>query len=107
MRYWGHMRYWGQIFMNVKAANKQTAKSIELAARDGNPCNIMRHKGHDLSNGSKGMPHYQTDNVFGHTFWSGVVFLISIFDPTDALTGELDDGELYVEIIYEDNSPGR
>lgn len=29
----------------------------------------MQHKGHDLKDGSKGDPHFQTEGVNGHTFW--------------------------------------
>jgi hypothetical protein len=29
----------------------------------------MRHPGHDLGNGKKGLPHFQTEGKAGHTFY--------------------------------------
>jgi hypothetical protein len=97
---------------NVKAINEQTAGAIEKAARNGDPRGILKHKGHELSDGSKGMPHYQTDGVPGHTFWGTVIGFLTLFDPTDAISGELSNPEEdadgngipdYLEKTYDSN----
>lgn len=48
---------------------RQQAKQVEEAAGGGNKSNVMRHKGHDLKDGSKGRPHYQTEGKKGHSMW--------------------------------------
>jgi RHS repeat-associated protein/uncharacterized repeat protein (TIGR01451 family) len=52
---------------NVLVKTKQPAKQVETAANGGT--DVLRHKGHELPNGSTGMPHYQTPGKQGHTFW--------------------------------------
>jgi RHS repeat-associated protein len=74
---------------NVKAKNEQTARAIEKAARNGDTRGIRKHKGHELDDGSTGMPHYQTDGVPGHTFWGSFIGFLTLFDPTDVISGEL------------------
>lgn len=55
---------------NVLADSRQMARQIETAAHGKD--NLLRHKGHELPDGSVGKPHFQTDGSKGHTFW-GVV----------------------------------
>ncbi len=74
---------------NVLAPDRQAAKAIERGAFGGSQ-DVLRHAGHDLPGGSKGMPHFQTPGKSGHTFWGGVLgFLGSLLDPFDAISGEL------------------
>lgn len=53
---------------NVVADRRQIASKIETAAhgRDGQ----MKHAAHDLEDGGKGLPHYQTEGIKGHSFWA-------------------------------------
>ena len=93
---------------NVVADRRQTASQIETAAhgRDGQ----LKHAGHELKEGGKGLPHYQTDGVKGHSFWGklsvGIVAVAAgldqvaeaadMFDPAVSLTsgsGELENHE--------------
>jgi RHS repeat-associated protein len=53
---------------NVITATSQHARQVEVAAH-GAGNGLLKHKGHKLEDGSKGMPHYQTDGKPGHTFW--------------------------------------
>jgi len=55
---------------NVIADRKQVANQIETAAHgtDGQ----LRHVGHEIDNGVKGLPHYQTEGARGHSFWGKV-----------------------------------
>lgn len=74
---------------NVLAPDRQAAKAIERGAFGGAE-DVLRHKGHDLADGGKGMPHFQTPGKYGHTFWGGVLgFFGSLLDPFDAISGEL------------------
>jgi RHS repeat-associated protein len=52
---------------NVIAETRQMAKQIETAASGGKP--VVRHKAHDMADGSQGRPHFQTPGKPGHTFW--------------------------------------
>ena len=89
---------------NVLADRRQVASQIEAAAhgRDGQ----LKHAGHELKDGGKGLPHYQTDGVKGHSFWGKlsvgilaaaagldqVAEAADVFDPSVSLTsgsGEL------------------
>ncbi len=54
--------------------NRQLAKRVEKSARSGAVKDILKHEGHDLKDAAgnvvgKGLPHFQTDGVRGHTFW--------------------------------------
>jgi RHS repeat-associated protein len=74
---------------NVLAPNRQAAKAIERGAFGGGE-DVLRHTGHDLQDGSKGMPHFQTDGKYGHTFWGSLLgFAGSLLDPFDAISGDL------------------
>jgi RHS repeat-associated protein len=75
---------------NVLAKSRQMAKAIEEAASGGTQ-DVLRHSGHELPNGSKGMPHFQTPGKPGHTFWGAAVLggLLELLDPFDAVSGEL------------------
>jgi RHS repeat-associated protein len=53
---------------NVLVGTRQAAKQVEDAANGGAE-DLLRHSGHDLRDGSTGLPHYQTDGKYGHTFW--------------------------------------
>ena len=59
---------------NVHGDTRQVAAKVEKGAfgnsRKNN--NILKHDGHILQDGSKGMPHFQTEGQFGHTFWGGI-----------------------------------
>jgi RHS repeat-associated protein len=56
---------------NVEAVTRQMAGQIERGAAR-NPNNVIRDPGHRLKGGSGGVgrPHFQTEGVTGHTFWS-------------------------------------
>lgn len=62
---------------NVVADRRQVASQIETAAhgRDGQ----LKHAAHQLEDGSKGMPHYQTEGVKGHSFWAKLSVGITAF----------------------------
>lgn len=62
---------------NVVMRTDQAASQVERAAFDGEE--ILRHKGHDLANGERGLPHYQTEGRFGHTFWGSVTAFVAQF----------------------------
>lgn len=57
--------------LNVMTNRRQLSSQIEHAA---NPHGARRDVAHELKDGSgtKGLPHYQTDGVRGHTFWGKV-----------------------------------
>ena len=81
---------------NMLPENKQVSEAIEKAAgggskgKGGRKNKKPRHKGHDLPDGTKGSPHHQTDGVRGHSIWGGIiVFIGSLLDPFDAISGEL------------------
>ena len=87
---------------NVVADRKQLAKQIETAANG--RADQLKHDGHVLSDGSKGMPHYQTDDAMGHSFWgklssSGLAVIgavAEILDPASygsPAPGELENHE--------------
>lgn len=86
--------------LNVKAAQKQMGGQIENAVAGGKK--VLKHKGHQLPDGSTGMPHFQIPGRSGHTFWGAVGFLASLLDPFDALGGELAGSE-YDTIYYDEN----
>lgn len=83
---------------NVVADRRQVASQIETAAhgRDGQ----LKHAGHELKDGGKGLPHYQTDGAKGHSFWGKlsvgilaaaagldqVAEAADVFDPSVSLT---------------------
>jgi len=50
---------------------RQGAKQVQDAASGGSG-NLLRHDGHVLSDGSKGLPHYQSNGSYGHTFWGNM-----------------------------------
>lgn len=81
---------------NLLARNRQCSGEIE-AAQSGARQNIVRHKGHQLPDGSRGLPHYQTPGKPGHTFWKGIVFVGGLLDPFDAISGELARDEDYMK----------
>lgn len=53
---------------HVLADRQQIAHKIEAAADNGRG-NVIKHSGHTLKDGSKGLPHYQAEGRKGHTFW--------------------------------------
>ena len=89
---------------NILADRRQAANQIERAAHpDGEQ---LKHAAHELKDGSKGLPHYQTEGVSGHAFW-GTVSVAALatagaldqfaekadaFDPTSAMTNISDAG---------------
>jgi len=66
---------------NVLADSRQMAKQIETAAHGEQK--LLKHGGHDLPNGTVGKPHFQTDGIKGHTFWS--VLAVVLGTAADAL----------------------
>lgn len=73
---------------NVLATSRQKAKAAEEAAFGSEE--LIKHKGHTLTDGTKGNPHFQTDGKYGHTFWVGAAAIVgSLLDPFDAISGEL------------------
>ncbi|MCW1979510.1 RHS repeat domain-containing protein [Xanthomonas campestris] len=53
---------------NVVADRRQAASQIETASRGGRD-GQLKHAAHELEDGTKGLPHYQTEGKRGHTFW--------------------------------------
>lgn len=55
---------------NIVGDRRQVSSGIESAAHgtDGQ----LKHAAHELEDGSKGLPHYQTDGKSGHAFWGKV-----------------------------------
>jgi RHS repeat-associated protein len=99
---------------NVEARAQQVAKQIEEAAARGNKGDLMRHSGrkrHELGekgSGILGRPHYQTDGVTGHTFWSVSAGVLSVvadtiedYDPTTFVTDPIE--EAVVDSATKDN----
>ncbi len=66
---------------NILADSRQVAKQIETAAHGKD--NLLKHRGHELPDGSVGKPHFQTDGSKGHTFW-GVV-TVTLLGAADLL----------------------
>ncbi|MBB3815124.1 RHS repeat-associated protein [Xanthomonas arboricola] len=56
---------------NIIADRRQVASQIETASRGGRD-GQLKHAAHELEDGSKGLPHYQTEGRRGHTFWGKV-----------------------------------
>ncbi|MEL6339531.1 MAG: RHS repeat-associated core domain-containing protein [Myxococcota bacterium] len=75
---------------NVAMVQKQLANQAEVASNRGKN-GVIRHKGHDLGDGQRGLPHFQTNGKRGHSFWLGsfLPFLGGLLNPFDAITGEL------------------
>ncbi len=72
----------------LSAKGRQAAGQIETgSAEDAN--DVVRHAGHDLGDGAKGSPHFQTEGRRGHTFYdagtiiSGVIVVLDILDQLD------------------------
>lgn len=53
----------------------------------------MRHRGHDLGDGEKGAPHFQTKGKSGHTFYDSAAALgaglLTVLEAVDQLTDPL------------------
>lgn len=67
---------------NVVADRRQLASQIETAAhgRDGQ----LKHAAHELAEGEKGLPHYQTEGIKGHSFWGKLsVGIVALADALD------------------------
>lgn len=52
---------------NILGDRRQISSSIEGAAHGAD--DQLKHAGHELKDGSKGLPHYQTQGKAGHSFW--------------------------------------
>lgn len=52
---------------NIGSNRNQLSRQIETAAhgKEGQ----LKHAAHELKDGSKGLPHYQTEGKLGHSFW--------------------------------------
>lgn len=71
---------------------RQKAHQIESGGSGGKP--NIRHSGHDLEGGVRGLPHIQTPGRPGHTFWPGAAAVLgNLIDPFDssATAGPEDD----------------
>jgi hypothetical protein len=55
---------------NVLGDRRQVSNGIEKAAHGTE--GQLKHAGHELKDGSKGLPHYQTEGKAGHTFWGQI-----------------------------------
>ncbi|MCL6712580.1 hypothetical protein M8R20_36955 [Pseudomonas sp. R2.Fl] len=70
---------------NIVADRKQVASQVETAANE-QKGEQLRHAGHDLKDGGKGLPHYQTEGVKGHSFWgklsAGALMVAGVLDKT-------------------------
>ncbi|GFZ87873.1 RHS repeat-associated core domain-containing protein [Dyella caseinilytica] len=74
---------------NVLTERRQLSHEIEVAAngRDG----LLKHSGHELDDGSTGLPHYQSEGVSGHTFWGELsVIFAATSDDLDSVKDYLD-----------------
>ncbi|MDX3775789.1 RHS repeat-associated core domain-containing protein [Chromatiaceae bacterium AAb-1] len=66
---------------NVLGDRKQVSQQIESAAHGTD--DLLKHKGHRLSDGSTGKSHFQTEGKRGHTFWS--VMTAALLGTADVL----------------------
>jgi RHS repeat-associated protein len=87
---------------NVLMETRQAAKAVERAASGGSG-ELLRDEGHELANGKAGLPHYQTEGMYGHTFWGKLtMFSVAVWevikeslhpaallDPAGAIRGQL------------------
>jgi len=55
---------------SILGDRKQISKQVETAAYGSE--DQLRHVGHELEDGSRGLPHYQTEGKSGHSFWGKV-----------------------------------
>jgi len=55
---------------NIVADRRQVASGIETAAHGRN--GQLKHAAHELDDGAKGLPHYQSEGKMGHSFWGKV-----------------------------------
>ncbi|MBT2143981.1 MULTISPECIES: RHS repeat-associated core domain-containing protein [unclassified Rhodanobacter] len=62
---------------NIVGDRRQISSGVERAAHgsDGQ----LKHVGHELKDGSKGLPHYQTEGKTGHSFWGKVSVVAASF----------------------------
>jgi hypothetical protein len=78
----------------VKMNSRQAASEVARAACGGK--GIRKDPGHILKDGSKGMRHYHSEGIPGHTFWGGAIgFVGSLLDPFGAVKGDLGRPEDY------------
>jgi RHS repeat-associated protein len=78
---------------NVLVSRRQLSGQIERAGNQTKE-NVVRHSGHDLGDGKKGLPHFQTEGKAGHTFYGtltavGAAILTGL-DYLDRATDPLD-----------------
>ena len=74
---------------NVVADRRQAASQIETAANGAE--GQLKHAGHELKDGSKGLPHYQTEGTQGHTFWGKLsVATVAVADALDQVAEAAD-----------------
>jgi hypothetical protein len=73
---------------NVLMETRSRAKAVETAANGGDAGKMMKHTGHDLPDGGVGMPHYQTDKKYGHTFWGNLSAAVVSVDVAVKSFGE-------------------
>jgi RHS repeat-associated protein len=82
---------------NILVQRRQTAGEIERASA-GTDQKVMRHPGHDLGDGDKGYPHFQTDGAKGHSFYGALsaigVTILTAADDLDKATDPFDESGL-------------
>ena len=79
---------------NVKMTSRQGAGRVERS-NVSDPTSVLRHKGHDMPDGTRGSPHYQTEGTPGHTFWGmAAVTLGSVLEILDQMTNIFNDDGL-------------
>lgn len=55
---------------NTLSERRQVSSQIEGAAFPGG--DKLKHAGHELEDGTKGLPHYQAKGEYGHSFWGKI-----------------------------------
>ena len=75
---------------SVKMNSRQMADRLEHSVAR-NPEDVMRHSGHPLPDGSRGMPHFQTEGMRGHSFWGIAVAVTAGIDKLADVIDELTD----------------
>lgn len=60
---------------NIQAETRQLAHEIETAANG--KADQLKHAAHELEDGSRGLPHYQTEGVRGHAFWGSMASVLA------------------------------
>jgi len=74
----------------LNKGTRQQAQAVERAAAE-NPKDVVTHTGgHELADGSRGLPHAQTEGKFGHTFYSSIIEVLGAGIVVMEIMEELD-----------------